>query len=81
MAKDQPGNWELKKHHPPNLIRFVRAGDWAVLAGGQDKLPLNDELVRRILPKNARAAEKNNWLTADLDWPRLARWFPAFKRS
>ena len=47
VAQDQPGNWELKKHQPPNLIRFVRAGDWVVFGCGQDKLPLNDELVRR----------------------------------
>jgi hypothetical protein len=75
-----PNGWELKKHHQPNLIRFVRAGDWAVFGWGQDKLPLNDELVRRILAeKRPAAAEKNDWLTADLDWPRLARCFPVLQ--
>ncbi len=75
-AQDKPGNWELKKHSPPNLIRFVRAGDWVVFGGGQDALPLSDELVRRILAEKRPApAEKNDWLTADLDWPRLARGF------
>jgi hypothetical protein len=69
--------WELKKHLPPNLIRFVRAGDWVVFGGGQDKLPLSEELVRRILAEKRPApAEKNDWLAADLDWPRLARWWP-----
>jgi len=69
--------WELKKHRPPNLIRFVRVGDWVVFGWGQDKLPLNDELVRRVLAEKRPApAEKNNWLTADLDWPRLACWLP-----
>jgi hypothetical protein len=80
VAQHQPGNWGLKKHQPPNLIRFVRAGDWVVFGCGQDKLPVNDELVRRILAEKRPApAEKNNWLTADLDWPRLARWFPSLK--
>ena len=80
VAQDQPGNWELKKHQPPNLIRFVRAGDWVVFGCGQDKLPVNDELVRRILAEKRPApAEQNDWLTADLDWPRLARWFPSLK--
>jgi hypothetical protein len=70
--------WELKKHRPPNLIRCVRVGDWVVFGWGQDKLLLNDELVRRVLAEKRPApAEKNNWLTADLDWPRLARWFPS----
>ncbi len=80
-VEKKPNGWEFKKHHQPNLIRFVRVGDWAVFGWGQDKLPLNDELVRRILAEKRPAAEKNNWLTADLDWPRLARWFPALKRS
>jgi len=79
-VEKKPNGWEFKKHHQPNLIRFVRAGDWAVFGWGQDKLPLNDELVRRILAeKRPAAAEKNNWLTADLDWPRLARCFPMLK--
>jgi hypothetical protein len=73
-----PNGWELKKHLPPNLIRFVRVGDWAVFGWGQDKLLLNDELVRRVLAEKRPApAEKNDWLTADLDWPRLARWWPS----
>jgi len=72
-----PDGWELKKHLPPNLVRFVRAGDWVVFGWGQDKLPLNDELVRRVLAEKRPApAEKNNWL-ADLDWPRLACWLPS----
>ena len=80
VAEDQAGNWVFKKHEPPNLIRFTRAGDWIVFGGGQDKLPLSDELVRRILAEKRPApAEKTNWLAADLDWPRLARWFPALK--
>src|SRR5258708_34284522 len=36
--------WELKKHHNPNLIRFVHVGQWVVFGFGQDKLPLQDEL-------------------------------------
>jgi hypothetical protein len=70
--------WSLKKHLPPNLIRFVRAGDWVVLGVGQDALPVNDELVRHVTAEKRPApAEKNAWLTADLNWPRLARWFPS----
>jgi hypothetical protein len=77
VEKIQNG-WELKKHLPPNLIRFVRVGDWAVFGWGQDKLLLNDELARRVLAEKRPApAEKNNWLTADLDWPCLARWLPS----
>ena len=28
--------WELGEHHQPNVIRFVRAGNWVVLGCGQD---------------------------------------------
>jgi hypothetical protein len=74
------GEWGLQKHDPPNSFRFARAGDWVVFGCGQDKLPLNDELVRRVLAeKRPVPVEKNEWLTADLDWPRLACWFPSLK--
>jgi hypothetical protein len=77
-VKKMQNGWELKKHLPPNVIRFVRVGDWVVFGWGQDKLLLNDELVRRVLAEKRPApAEKNDWLTADLDWPRLARWWPS----
>lgn len=66
--------WELKKHLPPNLVRFARVGDWVVVGCGQDDLPLNAELVRRIQAGRRPGPPENNaWLTADLDWPRLAR--------
>ncbi len=75
-----PGGWELKKHLPPNLIRFVHVGDWVVVGYGQDALPLNDALVRRVqAEKRPGPAEKNVWLSLDLDWPRLSRWLPEFK--
>jgi hypothetical protein len=75
-VKQIPDGWELKKHLPPNRIRFVRAGDWVVLGCGQDELPLNDEIVRRVLAeKRPGPVETNSWLSADADWPRLARWF------
>ncbi len=77
-AKDQSGNWELKKHQPPNLIRFARAGDWVVVDCGQDKLLLGNEILEQFL-KTRPAVAETNWLTADLDWPRLARWFPLLK--
>jgi hypothetical protein len=72
--------WLLKKDLPPNLVRFARAGDWVVLSWGQNELPLSDGVIRRIqTEKRPTPVEKNYWLTADLDWPRLARWFVPLK--
>jgi len=77
VTKNTDG-WELKKHLPPNRVRFVRVGDWVVFGWGQDELPLNNELVRRVASEKRPAPlETNAWLAADLDWPRLARWFPS----
>jgi hypothetical protein len=77
VEKNRDG-WELKKHRPPNLIRFVRAGDWVIFGWGQDKLLLNEELAGHVrTEKRPAPAEKNTWLTADLNWPRLARWVPS----
>jgi hypothetical protein len=74
------GGWQMKKHLPPDLIRFVRVGDWIVLGCGQDELPLNDEIVRRVRAEKRPAAAKNDWLSADLDWPRLTRWFAPLQK-
>lgn len=75
-AEKNRDGWELKKHLPPDLIRFVRAGDWVVFGWGQDELPLNDALVRRVFAeKRPASAAKDYWLSADVNWARLARGF------
>ncbi len=79
VGKTRDG-WELKKHLPPDLIRFTRVGEWVVFGWGQDNLPLHDELVRRVqAEKRPAPVEKNDWLTADLDWPRLVHWYPSLQ--
>ena len=70
-ANDISNGWELKKDLPPNLFRFVRAGDWIVIGCGQDDLPLSDEWVQGNFP-----VIPPGWVSANLDWPRLARIFP-----
>jgi hypothetical protein len=71
-AKDIPGGWELKKDLPPNLFRIVVAGDWIIAGCGQDNLPLADAWSQ----SGKIPASGTNWLTAELDWPRLAQVFP-----
>jgi hypothetical protein len=72
--------WLLKKDLPPNLIRFVHAGDWVVLSCGENELPLSEDIVRRVLAEKRPAPfGKNYWLNVEADWPRLARWFPPLK--
>lgn len=77
-VEKKPDGWSLKKHHPPDQFQFVRVGDWVVFGCGQNELSLNGELVRRVTAeKRPVPVDKSAWLTADLDWPRLARWFPS----
>ena len=72
-AQDIPGGWELKKDVAPNLFRFVRAGNWVIIGCGQDELPTIDDWSReRTIPQIG-----TDWLSAKLDWPRLAQLFPA----
>lgn len=74
-ARNIPGGWELKKDEPPNLFRIVRAGDWVVIGCGQDALPLSDAWSQEGIPQT-----DTNWLSANVDWPRLAQIFPVFAR-
>jgi hypothetical protein len=65
--------WELKKDLPPNLFRFVRAGDWVVIGCGQDELPLADEWIQSGMASSHEAG----WLSVLVDWHRLGQVFPA----
>lgn len=72
-AQKNPAGWQLKKHEPPNLVQFSRSGDWVVVDCGQNELQLGDRIIRQEL---AKTAAETNWLSADLNWPRLAQIFP-----
>ncbi|HZF02692.1 MAG TPA: hypothetical protein VE344_12455 [Methylomirabilota bacterium] len=76
IAQDKADNWELKKHDAPNLFQFGHSGDWVVIDCGQDKLSLRKEILSipdKIVPP------ETNWLSTDLNWPRLAQIFPALR--
>jgi hypothetical protein len=75
-AQKIQNGWQLRKHEPPDLIQFSRTGDGVVVDCGQGKLTLAGE----ILPAPGKsAAAETNWLSADLNWPRLAQIFPKLK--
>lgn len=73
-AQDTTDGWRLKKDRPPNLFEFSRQGDWVVLDCGQNELPLE----ANIAGSTAQTGE-TNWLTLNVDWPRLAQIFPALR--
>ena len=76
ISQDKTDIWVLKTSAPPLFFQFSRSGDWVVIDGGQDKLSLREE----ILPLPTRMlVPETNWLTADLNWPRLAQIFPSLK--
>jgi hypothetical protein len=76
IAQDKSSHWELKKHQPPNLFQFSRSGDWVIIDCGQDKLSLREGILGSFIATGLPAKE-TNWLSADLNWPRLAQIFPA----
>ncbi len=62
--------WELKKHHDPNVIRFMRAGDWVLFGWGWDDLRLQPRFLQNIKLKHRPVdPSKDMWLDALLDWP------------
>jgi hypothetical protein len=72
ISADKSGNWELKKHDPPNLFRFSHAGDWIVMDCGENKLTLGNDVVQG-------ATANDGWLSVEANWPRLAQLFPTLK--
>ena len=68
------GRWFLKKHHAPNLIEFVRAGEWVVVGAAQDHNKLLGEILARIERDHApfSASPTNFWLEVDIDPSRTS---------
>lgn len=67
--------WELKKHHDPNLIHFIRVGDWVLFGWGQNELRLEPGFLHRIkTQKRPVEAFKDDWLDVMIDWPTLMRY-------
>jgi hypothetical protein len=66
--------WELKKHHPPDLLRVVKAGEWLVIGLGQERLPSQDATVERIRQGGRPVPPaKDYWLKVSLNGPELGR--------
>ena len=66
--------WELRKHHNPDRFRFFRTGDWIVFGWGDGELTLQPALVKEIKSRKRPVAEdKEDWLNAWVDWPKLSR--------
>ncbi len=75
ISPDTSGNWRLNKHEAPNLFQFSRVGEWVVIDCGQNKLSLGGKFSSEIKSQPI----STNWLTMDLNWPRLASLIPYLK--
>jgi hypothetical protein len=78
ISRETSGNWELKKHEPPDLIRFVRVQDWVVVGIGEDQLPLTGQVFQNFSNLGLLFKDEG-WLSASLNWPRLAQILPSLK--
>ncbi len=75
--------WEIKKHQPPDRLRFERHGDWVVVDCGENELTLDGKILETFSIEpflHTGIAVETNWLAADLNWPRLAQIFPALAK-
>ncbi len=79
ISPDNAGGWWLRKHEPPNLVHFARAGDWVVVDCGQDKLYLQNDILKSSALKNGALAPGADWLAAEVNWPRLGELYPRLR--
>jgi hypothetical protein len=82
-ARKVPGGWELKKDLPPNLIRVTENDGWLLVDCGQNQLSLGGKIFQ-WLAQDANSGSswtsgEKKWLFADVNWVRLAQWFPELK--
>ena len=77
------GGWELKKDLLPNLIRVTENNGWLLVDCGQNQLTLGETVLGRLtrgqdLMSTGITGEKE-WLSADINWPRLGQSFSDIK--
>jgi hypothetical protein len=74
LNSQQFHGWSLRKHHAPDLIEFVRAGEWVILGAAQDHNTLLDETMARIERDHApfAASATNFWLDVNFNVSRKA---------
>lgn len=66
--------WELRKHHAPNLLQWVRLGEWTILGAGENEMALADKLKARIKMSGRPCPPATNyWMEAEGDWPDMAK--------
>ena len=69
--------WELRKHHDPNVVRCLRAGDWLLFGWGWDELKLQPAFLQRIKEKKRPVeAAREDWLDVSVDWPSFMAHHP-----
>jgi hypothetical protein len=79
-ARKIPNGWELKKDLPPNLIRVTENGGWLVVDIGQNRLVLGERVLGSLAGEiNPTSNGEKEWLSADINWPRLAQWSDGIK--
>ena len=76
ISQDKTGIWTLIKTTPALSFQFSHSGDWVVGDCRPSKLSLRQEIIAPF--QNSRLSE-STWLSADLNWPRLAQFFPSLK--
>lgn len=77
ISGDGFAGWELKKHHDPNTIRCLRAGEWVLFGWGENEIRLQPSFLQRI-KQNRRPVEsvREEWLDLLVDWPTIMRYHP-----
>lgn len=75
----QGSGWSLKKHHAPNLIQYMRVGDWMLIGLAQEQNGLLDDFKSRIERDRTlfTPGKTNYWLEGSAElgavgslWPR-----------
>lgn len=69
----------LRKLNNPPGFRTTRSKDWLMVANGRDLEERSGQYLQQVNETGRPGPALNqNWLEADIDWPRLAHWLPNF---
>ncbi|MEY4916694.1 MAG: hypothetical protein RL616_607, partial [Verrucomicrobiota bacterium] len=73
LAPTRAQLWQTELQFFFPAATFKQSGGWLIFDSGSGALKLGEKLAQKT------SAPATNWLTADVNWPRLAQWQPQLK--
>ncbi len=77
VSEAPKSKWEIAFPASPAIVRCERLGRWLIVSWGAQGVTQKPDFVSRLGSEVGTGGFRGNeWLEAEVDWPRLSKWVP-----